>query len=165
MTLKGKAYCFGDHINTDLIIAGRYCHLPAEEMARHVMEDEDATFVDRFEKGGIIVGQRNFGCGSSREEAPSTLKAAGISCVIARSFARIFYRNCVNIGLPILECPQACQAVEEGHELSIDTTKGTIKDETTGALFQAAPFPEFMRNLIDGGGLMADARRRLAAKS
>ena len=164
MTLVGKAYCFGEHVNTDLIIAGRYCHLPADEMAKHVMEDQDETFVERFEKGGILVAQRNFGCGSSREEAPSTLKAAGISCVIAVSFARIFYRNCVNIGLPILECPEACQKIDEGHTLEIDTTAGTIVDKTSGETFQATPFPEFMKNLIHGGGLMADARRRLAAK-
>ena len=155
MKAQGTVHKYGDHIDTDVIIPARYLATQDEkELASHCMEDIDKTFVTRVKAGDIMVGGENFGCGSSREHAPLAIKAAGISCVIAKSFARIFYRNAINIGLPILECPAASEAISEGDIVSINFDTGVITDETTGQTFQAAPFPPFIQNIIAKGGLM-----------
>ena len=155
MNAKGPVFKYGDNIDTDVIIPARYLNTQSEaELASHCMEDIDKTFVTRVKAGDIMVGGENFGCGSSREHAPVAIKASGISCVIAKSFARIFYRNAINIGLPILECPAASEAIAEGDTVSIDFDTGVITDETTGRTFQAAPFPPFIQNIIAKGGLM-----------
>lgn len=154
MQAKGKVFKYGDNVDTDVIIPARYLNTSVHaELAKHCMEDIDATFIQQVQPGDIIVAQKNFGCGSSREHAPIAIKASGVSCVIARTFARIFYRNAINIGLPILECPEACDAIEKGDVVSVDFSTGTIVDETTGAKFQAEPFPPFMQELIAAGGL------------
>ena len=152
---KGTVFKFGDNVDTDVIIPARYLNSsdPAE-LATHCMEDIDKDFIKNVKKGDIIVAEKNFGCGSSREHAPIAIKAAGVSCVIAETFARIFYRNAINIGLPILECPAASEAIAEGDTVSIDFDTGAITDETTGRTFQAAPFPPFIQNIIAKGGLM-----------
>ena len=152
---KGIVFKFGDNVDTDVIIPARYLNSsdPAE-LATHCMEDIDKDFIKNVKKGDIIVAEKNFGCGSSREHAPIAIKAAGVSCVIAETFARIFYRNAINIGLPILECPAASEAIAEGDTVSIDFDTGVITDETTGRTFQAAPFPLFIQNIIAKGGLM-----------
>ena len=152
---KGIVFKFGDNVDTDVIIPARYLNSsdPAE-LATHCMEDIDKDFIKNVKKGDIIVAEKNFGCGSSREHAPIAIKAAGVSCVIAETFARIFYRNAINIGLPILECPAASEAIAEGDTVSIDFDTGVITDETTGQTFQAAPFPPFIQNIIAKGGLM-----------
>ena len=153
--ITGKIIVVGDNIDTDVIIPARYLNTQsAAELAAHCMEDIDKTFVTRVKTGDIMVGGENFGCGSSREHAPVAIKAAGIDCVIAKSFARIFYRNAINIGLPILECPAACDAIAEGNTVRIDFDTGLITDETTGQQFQAAPFPPFIQQIIAKGGLM-----------
>ena len=150
-----KVYKYGDNVDTDVIIPARYLNAPDEKsLASHCMEDIDAQFASTVEVGDIVVGGSNFGCGSSREHAPLALKACGVKCVIAKSFARIFYRNAINIGLPILECPAASEAINEGDTVSINFDTGVITDETTGQTFQAAPFPPFIRNIIAKGGLM-----------
>lgn len=155
MNAKGTVFKYGDNIDTDVIIPARYLNTQsAAELAAHCMEDIDKTFVTRVKAGDIMVGGENFGCGSSREHAPVAIKAAGIDCVIAKSFARIFYRNAINIGLPILECPDACDAIAEGNTVRIDFDTGLITDETTGQQFQAAPFPPFIQQIIAKGGLM-----------
>ena len=155
MNAKGTVLKYGDNIDTDVIIPARYLHTQsAAELAAHCMEDIDKTFVTRVKAGDILVGGENFGCGSSREHAPVAIKAAGIDCVIAKSFARIFYRNAINIGLPILECPAACDAIAEGNTVRIDFDTGLITDETTGQQFQAVPFPPFIQQIIAKGGLM-----------
>lgn len=155
MNAKGTVFKYGDNIDTDVIIPARYLNTQsAAELAAHCMEDIDKTFVTRVKAGDIMVGGENFGCGSSREHAPVAIKAAGIDCVIAKSFARIFYRNAINIGLPILECPSACDAIAEGNTVRIDFDTGLITDETTGQQFQAAPFPPFIQQIIAKGGLM-----------
>lgn len=154
--MAGKAYKFGDNINTDEIIPARYLNTTdRSELARHCMEDADASFAGDVKAGDVIIGGENFGCGSSREHAPVAIKAAGCSCVIAASFARIFYRNAINIGLPILECPEASAGVDPGDEIEIDLAQGTIQDLTNGRTFQSTPFPKAMRDIIDAGGLMA----------
>lgn len=155
MNSKGTVFKYGDNIDTDVIIPARYLNTQsAAELAAHCMEDIDRTFVTRVKAGDILVGGENFGCGSSREHAPVAIKAAGIDCVIAKSFARIFYRNAINIGLPILECPAACDAIAEGNTVRIDFDTGLITDETTGQQFQAVPFPPFIQQIIAKGGLM-----------
>ncbi len=155
MNAKGTVFKYGDNIDTDVIIPARYLNTQsAAELAAHCMEDIDRTFVNRVKAGDILVGGENFGCGSSREHAPVAIKAAGIDCVIAKSFARIFYRNAINIGLPILECPAACDAIAEGNTVRIDFDTGLITDETTGQQFQAVPFPPFIQQIIAKGGLM-----------
>ena len=155
MDAKGIVLKYGDNIDTDVIIPARYLNTQsAAELAAHCMEDIDTTFVTRVKPGDIMVGGENFGCGSSREHAPVAIKAAGISCVIATSFARIFYRNAINIGLPILECPAASKAIAEGDTVSVNFDTGIITDETTGETFEAAPFPPFIQNIIKAGGLM-----------
>jgi len=161
MLLKGMAHVYGDDVNTDVIIPARYLNTsdPAE-LAAHCMEDLDKGFVQRVKKGDMVVAGKNFGCGSSREHAPIALKAAGISCVIARSFARIFYRNSLNIGLPILECPEAAAAIRKGDSIEIDLDEGLIKDLSLAKEFHAQPFPPFMQELISAGGLLAYALKK-----
>ena len=154
MKARGKAFRYGDNVDTDVIIPARYLNSPdARELATHCMEDIDPNFASTVHEGDIIVAGRNFGCGSSREHAPLAIKACGVSCVVAASFARIFYRNALNIALPILECPAAAEAIVNGDELSIDFETGVIEDLTTGRCFSAEPFPPFMRDLIAAGGL------------
>ena len=156
MKAKGNVFAYGDNIDTDVIIPARYLLSgDPDELAAHCMEDIDKEFIHKVQKGDIMVGQLNFGCGSSREHAPIAIKAAGISCVIAKSFARIFYRNAINIGLPILECPAASAAIREGDTVSVNFDTGVITDETTGETFQAEPFPPFIQKIIRSGGLMA----------
>lgn len=153
--MKGKAWKFGNNIDTDLIIPARYLNTSdPEELAKYAMMDADPEWVDKMKKGDFIVAGDNFGCGSSREHAPVALKAAGVSAVIAKSFARIFYRNAINIGLPILECPEAAEEIKEGDEIEVDLSSGEIKDLTTGKSYQAQPFPEFMQEIIKAGGLI-----------
>jgi 3-isopropylmalate/(R)-2-methylmalate dehydratase small subunit len=158
---RGTAFKYGDNVDTDVIIPARYLNTPnAKELAAHCMEDIDADFVSRVKPGDIIVAGRNFGCGSSREHAPIAIKASDVACVIAASFARIFYRNALNVALPILECPEAAAAISKGDVVSVDFAAGTITDETTGAVFTAEPFPPFMRDLIAAGGLAAYLKNR-----
>lgn len=156
MKAKGKVFKYGDNVDTDVIIPARYLNTPdMKELAKHCMEDIDTSFAGSVSPGDVIVAGRNFGCGSSREHAPASIKAAGVSCVIASTFARIFYRNALNIGLPILECPEAAAAISAGDTVSIDFDTGLIVDETTGERFSAEPFPPFMQDLIKAGGLAA----------
>ncbi len=153
--IRGKTWKFGDHVDTDVIIPARYLNAPEpSELAKHCMEDIDSSFAGSVSKGDIMVGGWNFGCGSSREHAPIAIQASGVSCVIAASFARIFYRNAINIGFPILECPEASEAIKAGDIVSVDTETGTITDETTGMTFKARPFPEFIKKIIESGGLL-----------
>ena len=159
MNAKGPVFKYGDNIDTDVIIPARYLNTQsAAELASHCMEDIDKTFVTRVKAGDIMVGGENFGCGSSREHAPLAIKAAGISCVIAKSFARIFYRNAINIGLPILECEQAAEEIQAGDQVHVDFDSGIITNLTTGKTYQAEPFPEFIQNIIRKGGLLASLR-------
>ena len=156
-----KAHKFGNDVDTDVIIPARYLNTSApEELAAHCMEDIDPMFAGRVRHGDIIVAGRNFGCGSSREHAPLAIKTSGISCVVAESFARIFYRNALNIGLPILECPAAANAISAGDEVSVNLETGEITDITTGRTFHAEPFPPFMMKLIAAGGLAAYLKAR-----
>ena len=154
--IRGKAWKYGDHIDTDVIIPARYLNAPEpSELAKHCMEDIDKGFAGSVQAGDIMVGGWNFGCGSSREHAPVAIQASGISCVIAASFARIFYRNSINIGFPILECPEASAAIKAGDIVSVDTATGIITDETTGETFSAKPFPAFIEQIIEKGGLLS----------
>ena len=154
MNIKGKVYRVGDNLNTDLIMPGRWCHLTDEtELAKHCMEDYDAEFVNKINAGDIIVADENFGCGSSREVAPLSIKAVGICGIVAKSFARIFYRNSINIGLPIFESPECVEVTEAGDELEIDMLRGKIFNHTKGKEFSFAPFPPFMKTIIEKGGL------------
>ncbi|AVX19925.1 3-isopropylmalate/(R)-2-methylmalate dehydratase small subunit [Carboxydocella sporoproducens DSM 16521] len=166
MKLRGRTWKFGHDIDTDAIIPARYLNTsePAE-LAKHVMEDADPTFPGKVQAGDIIVAGKNFGCGSSREHAPIAIKAAGVSCVIAQSYARIFYRNAFNIGLPILESPEGAAAIEEGQEVEVDLNTGVITNLTTGATYQATPYPPFMQELIQAGGLINYTRRRLGKEA
>ena len=158
----GRAFCYGDHIDTDVIIPARYLNDPSPEHLReHCMEDLDASFASAVHPGDIIVAGCNFGCGSSREHAPLALKASGISCVIAVSFARIFYRNAINIGLPILVCPEAACAVHPRDMLEVDFVSGRIQDLTQGTSYQADSFPPFIRDMMDCGGRLPYLRTRL----
>lgn len=155
MIVKGKVHKFGSDVDTDVIIPARYLNTAsAQELAAHCMEDIDPDFVKNVKAGDIIVAEDNFGCGSSREHAPIAIKASGVSLVIANTFARIFYRNSINIGLPILECPEAVSRIRAGDVVSCDLTKGEIRNETTGETFQAQPFPPFIQRIIDAGGLI-----------
>ena len=161
MQLTGTAIKYGRDVDTDAIIAARYLNSSdMDELALHCMEDLDPTFTQRVKPGDIIVAGENFGCGSSREHAPSCIKAAGISCVIAKSFARIFYRNSINIGLPIMECPEAVDAIGAGDTVSVNFDTGVITDETTGKTFQAEPFPPFIQKIIADGGLMKSLTKK-----
>ena len=156
-----KAHKYGDHVDTDVIIPARYlASQDAKELASHCMEDIDKDFHSKIKDGDIIVAGLNFGCGSSREHAPVAIKASGISCVIAKSFARIFYRNAINIGLAILECPEAVDGISDGDEVSINFDTGVITDKTKHKTYQAEPFPEFIKNMINDGGLMASLRKK-----
>lgn len=158
MKVQGTVHKYGSHVDTDVIIPARYLNTSDErELASHCMEDIDKNFVNRVKSGDIMVADENFGCGSSREHAPRAIKASGISCVIAASFARIFYRNSINIGLPILECPAASAGIKAGDEVSVDFDTGIITDVTTGAEYKAEPFPEFIQNIIKKGGLLKAA--------
>ena len=155
MNAKGTVFKYGDNVDTDVIIPARYLNTsdPAE-LAVHCMEDIDADFMKRVKKGDIIVAEKNFGCGSSREHAPIAIKAAGVSCVIAETFARIVYRNAINIGLPIIECPEAAKGIEAGDEVEVDFDSGVITDVTKGTSFQGQAFPEFMQKIIASEGLI-----------
>lgn len=158
----GKAFVFGDDINTDVILPGKYLNVTdPQELASHCMESEDPDFVKKARPGDIMVAHKNFGCGSSREHAPLSIKYLGISCVIASTFARIFFRNALNIGLPILECEEAALNIRPGDEVQVDFDSGVITDVTTGQTFQAAPLPPFMQNLIASGGLVSYARKKM----
>jgi 3-isopropylmalate/(R)-2-methylmalate dehydratase small subunit len=153
--VKGTVFKYKSDVDTDVIIPARYLNTTSEtELASHCMEDIDPDFVKKVKKGDIIVAEDNFGCGSSREHAPIAIKASGISLVIANSFARIFYRNSINIGLPILECPAAVKAIEAGNTVSCDLSTGVITNQTTGESFQAQPFPPFIQEIISDGGLL-----------
>ena len=159
MNAKGTVFKYGDNVDTDVIIPARYLNTSDHaELASHCMEDLDKNFTKRVEKGDIMVAGDNFGCGSSREHAPIAIKASGISLVIANTFARIFYRNSLNIGLPILECPEACDAIENGDEVSVDFDTGVITNVTKGTSYKAQPFPEFIQNIISKGGLLASLK-------
>lgn len=155
MKASGSVFKYGDNVDTDVIIPARYLNSsdPAE-LAKHCMEDIDKEFVDKVKTGDIIVADKNFGCGSSREHAPIAIKAAGVSCVIAETFARIFYRNAINIGLPIIECPEAAKEIKAGDEVEINFDTGVIVDKTSGKEYQGQAFPEFMQKLIAAGGLV-----------
>jgi 3-isopropylmalate/(R)-2-methylmalate dehydratase small subunit len=163
--LKGKVFKYGANVDTDAIIPARYLNVsePAE-LAKHCMEDIDTEFVSKAQPGDIIMATTNFGCGSSREHAPIAIKAAGVSCVIARSFARIFFRNSINIGLPLLECAEAVDGTEDGDTLEVDITNGKIRNITRGGEFRAEPYPDFMAELITAGGLIEYTGKRLAEK-
>lgn len=160
-----KVYKYGDNVDTDVIIPARYLNAPDEKsLASHCMEDIDAQFSSTVEPGDIMVAGANFGCGSSREHAPMVIKESGISCVIAKTFARIFYRNAINIGLAILECPEASEKIDSGDEVAIDFDTGVITNLTKGETYQANPFPDFIKKIIQAGGLMADIKNRQEAK-
>ena len=166
--LRGNAWVYGDNVDTDVIIPARYLTTSdPEKLAPHCMEDIDTSFAAAVKPGDIIVGGSNFGCGSSREHAPIAIKAAGVSCVIAGSFARIFFRNAINIGLPILECPEATEpgAVSRGDVLEVDLSTGTIENKTNGKTFTAQPVPEFLQQLFAVGGLVPYVRERLGKAS
>ena len=159
MQTRGTVFKYPDNVDTDVIIPARYLNTPnAQELANHCMEDIDTTFVSRVQPGDVMVGGWNFGCGSSREHAPLAIKTCGTGCVIAKSFARIFYRNAINIGLPILECEQAAQEIQPGDTVKVNFDTGVITDETTGKQYQAEPFPAFVQNIIRAGGLLASLK-------
>ncbi|MCX7793313.1 MAG: 3-isopropylmalate dehydratase small subunit [Thermodesulfovibrionales bacterium] len=163
MLLKGRVWRFGDNIDTDAIIPARYLNTSdPSELARHVMEDADKEFASKVKPGDIIVAGKNFGCGSSREHAPIAIKAAGVQAVIAKSFARIFYRNAFNIGLPIFESVEAADNISEGDEIEIDAGTGIIKNITTGKQYRAKPIPPFMQELIAAGGLIEWVKKKIA---
>ena len=155
MQAKGRVFKYGDNVDTDVIIPARYLNsFDPQELASHAMADIDPEFVEKVQPGDLIVANKNFGCGSSREHAPLCLKTAGVSCVIAETFARIFYRNAINIGLPIIECPEAAQNIEAGDEVEVDFDSGRIYNRTKGLTFQGQAFPEFMQKIIAVGGLV-----------
>ena len=159
--VRGNVFKYGNNVDTDVIIPARYLNDPApEQLARHCMEDIDSGFASAVKPGDIIVGGNNFGCGSSREHAPIAIKASGCSCVIAAGFARIFFRNAVNMGLPILECPEAAENIKSGDVVSVDFETGLITDESTGRTFRAAAFPPFIRDIISSGGLLNYVKNR-----
>ena len=155
MNAKGRVFRYGDNVDTDVIIPARYLNTPnGKELAMHCMEDIDVNFVKEVKPGDVIVADKNFGCGSSREHAPLAIKEAGVSCVVARTFARIFYRNAINIGLPILECEAAADGIQKGDEVEINFDTGVITNVTKGESYQAQPFPPFMQEIIKKGGLV-----------
>lgn len=155
MNATGTVHKYGDDVNTDVIIPARYLNTAShQELAAHCMEDIDRDYVKNVKPGDVVVAGKNFGCGSSREHAPIALKASGASCVIAKTFARIFYRNSINIGFPILECPEAAEEISAGDKVAVDFDTGVITDETTGKTYQAQPYPEFLQRIIKSGGLM-----------
>ena len=159
MNTNGTVFKYPDNVDTDVIIPARYLNTPnAQELAKHCMEDIDKNYVNQVKPGDVMVAGWNFGCGSSREHAPLVIKTCGTGCVIAKSFARIFYRNAINIGLPILECEAAAEEIQAGDEVSVDFDTGVITDHTTGRTYQAEPFPEFIQNIIKKGGLLASLK-------
>ena len=159
MNTKGTVFKYPDNVDTDVIIPARYLNTAdAKELAKHCMEDIDVDYVNRVKPGDVMVAGWNFGCGSSREHAPLVIKTCGTGCVIAKSFARIFYRNAINIGLPILECEVAAEEIQAGDTVSVDFDTGVITDHTTGRTYQAEPFPEFIQNIIKKGGLLASLK-------
>lgn len=165
MKLMGTVWKYGDNVDTDAIIPARYLNVSTpEELARHCMEDIDTSFASAVQPGDIVVAGENFGCGSSREHAPLTIKGSGVSCVVAKSFARIFYRNAINIGLPILECPEALEETQKGDQLTIDLRAGTITNERTGRTYRTSPFPDFIMEIVQAGGLVPYTRERLQAR-
>ena len=160
MNTKGLVFKYPDNVDTDVIIPARYLYTSdAAELSRHCMEDIDAEFVKKVKPGDVMVAGWNFGCGSSREHAPLVIKTCGTGCVIAKSFARIFYRNAINIGLPILECPEAADGISAGDEVSVDFDTGVITNITTGKTYKAQPFPPFIQNIIASGGLLASLKK------
>ncbi len=160
MKFQGDVIKYGDNVDTDVIIPARYLNtIDKKELASHCMEDLDQTFVSRVKQGDIMVAGFNFGCGSSREHAPIAIKESGIALVIAKSFARIFYRNSINIGLPIIECPEAAEAIAEGNRLDVDMDQGIIRNVTTGAEYKTEPFPEFVQKIITSGGLIESIKK------
>ncbi|AFV12176.1 3-isopropylmalate dehydratase small subunit LeuD [Thermacetogenium phaeum DSM 12270] len=166
MQIKGRVWKFGNDVDTDLIIPARYLNTTdPQELAAHCMEDADPGFAKVVQKGDILVAGKNFGCGSSREHAPIAIKAAGVSCVIAATFARIFYRNAVNIGLPILECPEAAAALQQGDVVEVDLSTGIIKNLSRPGEHQAAPFPPFMQEIIKAGGLINYVQERMKKRA
>lgn len=163
MIFEGTVHKYGRDVNTDVIIPARYLNTKdPDELASHCMEDIDAEFASRLKRGDIIVAEENFGCGSSREQAPVAIKAAGVSCVVAASFARIFYRNAINIGLPILVCPQAAREAESGELMRVDLGNGEVVNTTRGNTYQADRFPEFMQKIVSAGGLMNYVKSQMA---
>ncbi len=159
MNTQGKAFKYPDNVDTDVIIPARYLNTAdSRELSKHCMEDIDETFVEKVEPGDVIVAGWNFGCGSSREHAPLVIKTCGTGAVIAKSFARIFYRNAINIGLPILECPDAAEDIKEGDKVCVDFDTGIITNLTTNKTYQAQPFPEFIQKIIKAGGLLASLK-------
>ncbi|MEL7668566.1 MAG: 3-isopropylmalate dehydratase small subunit [Actinomycetota bacterium] len=163
MQFSGTAHVYGRDVDTDVIIPARYLNTSdPDELALHCMEDLDPGFVKKVEPGDILVADENFGCGSSREHAPIAIKAAGVSVVIAKSFARIFYRNAINTGLPIMEAPEAVDGINDGDRVTVDADAGVITNETTGAVFSAQPFPPFIKDIIEGGGLVESTRKKAA---
>lgn len=161
MKFRGTVHKYGRDIDTDVIIPARYLNTSVpEELAKHCMEDLDAGFVTKVAAGDILVADENFGCGSSREHAPISIKAAGVSVIIAKSFARIFYRNAINTGLPIMEAPDAVDGISDGDTVVVDADAGTITNETTGATYQAQPFPPFIKDIIETGGLIESVKHR-----
>ncbi|HHV79703.1 MAG TPA: 3-isopropylmalate dehydratase small subunit [Firmicutes bacterium] len=162
MNIRGKCWKFGDNIDTDMIIPGQYLNTAdPKELSKHCLEGADKEFVKKVSQGDVIVAGRNFGCGSSREHAPISIKAVGVGAIIASSFARIFYRNAINIGLPVLESPEAASSIEEGHEVLIDTDTGIITDLNTGKRFKSAPFPPIVQGIMEAGGLVQYVRKQL----
>jgi len=162
LTIKGKAIKFGDNVDTDVILPGPYLvHTDPKELAKHAMEGLDSKFAEKAADGVIVVGGKNFGCGSSREQAPIALKYAGVKCVLAESFARIFYRNSITIGLPVLACPGVSGKVEEGDMLVVDLQTGKVEDKTNGSVLQATKLPEFIMEILDDGGLIEHLKRRI----
>ena len=162
--VSGKVFKYGDNVDTDVIIPARYLNAPSpEELAKHCMEDIDASFATTVKPGDIMVGGANFGCGSSREHAPISIRACGVRGVIAASFARIFYRNAINIGFPILECPEAAAAIQNGDTVSVDFATGKIVDETTGETFQAVALPPFIEKIVEHNGLLPYLKARMDA--
>ena len=161
MNAKGFVHKYGDNVDTDVIIPARYLNIAdKKELATHCMEDIDTNFVKVVKSGDVMVGGFNFGCGSSREHAPMVIKESGISCVIAKTFARIFYRNAINIGLAIMECPEASEKIEAGDEVAVDFDTGLITNVTKGETYEANPFPEFIKEIIQAGGLMASIKNK-----
>lgn len=162
MKAKGRVFKYQDNVDTDVIIPARYLNSTSgEELAKHCMEDIDKEFATKVQNGDIIVARKNFGCGSSREHAPLAIKCSGISCVIADTFARIFYRNAINIGLPIIECKEAAESIDAGDEVEVDFDTGVIVNKTKNQSFQGEAFPEFMQNIINAGGLIAYVNNKL----
>lgn len=161
MVVSGKVHKYGDHVDTDVIIPARYLQIAdVDQLTRHCMEDIDQAFMQKVQKGDILVAGKNFGCGSSREHAPLVIKHSGISCVIAENFARIFFRNAINIGLPVLECPSAAREAQSGDVLEADLSTGVVHNKTQNKSYQAAPFPAFMEKIIDCGGLVGYIKER-----